>query len=967
MFTIIGLLFIALGALPLVGAIRRRESAGSELAQRRIARGVTVLGGTLLVVALISIYFGIYSELLWFRSLGFADRYWLEIITKALLFAGGALVVFLLMVGFFKWSAGEPKSLLQRWAPWVGATVGALILGGWAVGWWELVLRYLYQAPSQMTDPIFGRSTGYYLFSLPLYREVVSWAFFLLVVLAGGSAVVMASGYGNLSTGQQQFRRLVAESGRLRRVLLTILGLLFLVFAWSNYLKVFELMYSRGGIAAGPGWVDVHVRRIAFYVVVFVYVVLAVASFLAAAREGVLFKLLALKRIDDSGMLQPTPRTAVLPVAVVVIVFFATNIAPWAFQTFYVSPNEITLEEPYIGYNIQFTRQAYDITDSTIQQRDYSVGRRITREVVEQNRETLSNIRLWDPTALLSNLQEQQEIRLYYEFEDVDIDRYTIDGEYTQVMLSLRELEKSQLPESAQTWVSRHLKYTHGYGLVLLSVHDVLAQGRPNLYIRNIPPEVEYRELDLSRPEIYYGERTTDHVYVNTTQQEFNYPSGEKNVYTDYEGSGGVTMGGLLRRIVFASRFDGEKQLFSGYIESGSRILFDRDIQTRVSKGAPFLMFDDDPYPVLTDDGRITFIVDAYTVTPDYPYSEPYEGRRDRYRGANYLRNSVKAVVDAYDGSVVYYVMNSDDILVNTYRRMFPSLFKPFEEMPENLKTHIRYPVDYLTVQAEMYRIYHMTDVQTFYQQEDAWEFATERYREAAQPVEPYYVLVNFPEVDRSEFVLMIPFTPQNKNVMNAWIAGRSDPPNYGKISVFTFPKGVEVLGPRQIEARVDQNSEMSQTLSLWDQEGSQVIRGNMLTIPLFQGEELSMLFVEPVFLQAESAQLPEIKRIVLSDQTQVVWAPEFEASLTALVGTGPRGQAGASGDVAAAQVAAAADAGQPVVSSALRRQVREAVDAFSTYKQQLSAGEFSQAGGTLESLDTTMSQLEDQLGDAPQ
>lgn len=959
MFTILSIIWLALGALPLFLALRRQDQHDPKTVQRRVLRGGLTLAGAIALLALISISFSIYTELLWFRNLGFADRYWLEISAKVLLFFGGAILSFVVFLGFFKWAGKDSQNALQRWAPYVGAAIGALILGGWASGWWELVLRFLYQAPSEVTDPIFGRSVGYYLFTLPLYQEIISWLLFFLLLLAAGSGLVTALGYGDLATGEQQFRRLVAESGRLRRLLLTLLGTAFLVFAWNNYLKVFELMYSRGGIVTGPGWVDVNVRRIAYYVVAATYLAAAGAAFLSVGRERVLYKLLALKKMEESDVVQPTPKTAILPISVVAIIFLATNVAPWAFQTLYVSPNEITLEAPYIAHNIEFTRRAFNIDEEIVDERDYSVGRRISRSVADANEATLDNIRLWDPTALLSNLQQQQEIRLYYEFEDVDIDRYTIDGEYTQVMLSLRELEKSRLPEPAQTWVSRHLKYTHGYGMVLLPVHDILPQGRPNLYIQGIPPETDYESLRITRPEIYYGERTDGHVYVNTTQREFDYPSGAENVYTEYDGTGGVEMGGLLRRFIFASRFDGEQQLFSGYIQQGSRILFDRSIDERVSKGAPFLMFDEDPYPVLTEDGGIKFIVDAYTVTTAYPYSESYDGRRERYRGANYLRNSVKAVVDVYDGDVVYYVMDPDDILINTYRRMFPALFRPFEEMPEYLKDHIRYPVDFLTVQAEVYQVYHMTDVSTFYQREDVWEFATERYREAAQPVEPYYAMVNLPESGANEFVLLIPFTPLNKNVMNAWIAGRSDQPNYGKITVFTFPKGVEVLGPRQIEARIDQNSQMSQTLSLWDQEGSEVIRGNMLSIPLFDEDELYMLFVEPVFLQAESAQLPEIKRVVLADQTQVVWAPQFDAALDTLLSTGPMV---VEEDVV---VAAAAAEGQPVVSSALRSQMQDAVDSFRSYRQALSAGNFAEAGQSLESLDTTMGEIGNTLGGA--
>jgi len=395
-------------------------------------------------------------------------------------------------------------------------------------------------------------------------------------------------------------------------------------------------------------------------------------------------------------------------------------------------------------------------------------------------------------------------------------------------------------------------------------------------------------------------------------------------------------------------------QLFSGYITRDSRIMFDRNIVRRVRKIAPFLQFDSDPYPVLTPDGRIKFIIDAYTVSGNYPYSQRYAGTVPQLRGANYIRNSVKAVVDAYDGTVTFYVVDDSDVMLRTYRNVFPSLFKPLSQMPSALRQHIRYPVDFLTAQAEVYSTYHMTDVQTFYQREDVWEFATERYRDSFEPVSPYYAMVKFPEDDQIEFVLLVPFTPRNKNVMNAWLAGRSDVPNYGKIKVYTFPKGQEVLGPRQIEARVDQNPNMSQLLSLWNQQGSQVIRGNLLTIPLFSQNELDVLFVEPVFLQAEEAKLPEIRRVVLADQQRVVWAPTFDEALSLLEGQ--------QSIESPSPEAVAASAAGPGVSQKVQTLIDQALSAFQGYKEQLAAGNFQAAGQKLDQL----SQLLSQIGNAP-
>jgi hypothetical protein len=623
-----------------------------------------------------------------------------------------------------------------------------------------------------------------------------------------------------------------------------------------------------------------------------------------------------------------------------------------------VSPNEITLESPYIRHNIDYTQRAFALDESNLTQEQFPVGRNITPEVVNDSREMLDNVRLWDPGALRDNLRQQQEIRLYYRFEDVDIDRYRINGDYTQMMLSVRELEKSQLPPSAQTWVSQHLKYTHGYGLVMLPVHEVLEQGGPRLLIRNIPPEVEVEGLQVTRPEIYYGERTTDHVYTNTTQQEFDYPSGEQNVFTDYEGEGGVVMDNFVKRFMYAWKFDGHRQLFSGYFTGDSRILFDRHIVERARKVAPFLLYDEDPYPVLTPDGRIKYIIDAYTASANYPYSERYAGSLGKFGGANYVRNSVKVVVDAYDGSLQFYAVEPDDVILSTYDRVFPNLFTPFEEMPEHLQNHVRYPADYFTVQAEMFRTYNMEDVNAFYQREDVWEFATERYRGGFQAVRPYYIMMEYPDSDRLEFVVMIPFTPKNKNVINAWMAGRSDMPNYGEITTFTMPKGVEVLGPRQIEARIDQDSQMSRTLSLWSQRGSEVIRGNLLTIPLFEEGQLYMLFAEPIFLQAEGAELPEIRRVALADQDQVVWAETFDASLQKLVGR-LRTTAAAAED-APAEAAAAAP-----VAPQMQQLIDDAVSAFDTYKDELADGDFSAAGEALDELNSLLQDITDSVDGA--
>jgi uncharacterized membrane protein (UPF0182 family) len=458
-----------------------------------------------------------------------------------------------------------------------------------------------------------------------------------------------------------------------------------------------------------------------------------------------------------------------------------------------------------------------------------------------------------------------------------------LDGKYSQVMLAVRELLQENIDPRSQNWVSLHLKYTHSFGAVLLPAHDILSQGRPNLLIRGIPPVSFVESIQITQPRIYYGELTDNYVFVNTTELEFDYPIGDQVMYNSYDGKGGVPIGSFLNKLFYALRFDDYRLLISRYFTKDSKILFRRKIIERAQAIMPFLQFDRDPYPVITDDGRIVWILDSYTTSSMFPYSQQYRGMLRDFYGNNYIRNSVKVIVDAYDGTVEPYIIDSSDVIISTYNRVFPKLFKNFNQMPEDLKKHIRYPNDFFTIQAEMYAAYHMVNPETFYQREDLWEFATERYRAEFQIISPYYVMIEFPERDSVEFALIVPFTPRNKNVMNAWMAGRSDVPNYGKLTVYPFPKGVEVLGPRQIEARIDQNTIMSQSITLWGQRGSEVIRGNLLVIPLFHKDSLFVLYVEPIIIQAEAAQLPEIKKIIVADQNQVLWAEQFDQAMELL------------------------------------------------------------------------------------
>lgn len=977
MFTALALIWIALGALPLIGTIRRR---GRPHFTRRIVRSLVVLAADLVILLAVIALTNLAGEYWWFEALGFGERFWTEYTARILLFIAGAIAGLLVFgVGFARLLHDVP---FRRPASIIAGLGGGLVAGLAASSLWQAVLLFVNRAVTDVSDPVFGFTTDFYLFALPLYGAVLSVLTSVLLVY-GVAAFLTRLALRRLNERSRGVARGEGESGesgsgapgggaelqlpgspRLWRQLFLVAAGLIAVAGLQRILDVPRLMFDSTGAVTGVGWLEANVISVTAVVSAVILLVSAILLFAAAVGRSFRRRLLRTRKAG-ANRLALSPRSLVAPALVVAALFVINIVVPSALRSLVLDPNEITLESEYIDYHIDFTRDAYGLGPERVEERRYEVQGDITESVLNANQETLDNVRLWDWRALQDNLSQRQEIRLYYEFHDVDIDRYRFDGRLQQMMLSVRELEISRLAAASQTWVSRHIKYTHGYGLVALPVNQFLPQGRPDLVVQNIPPVSEVPRFEVTRPEIYFGERTDHHVYVNTTQEEFDYPSGDQNVYTTYEGDGGVPIGGLLRRLVYAARFDGYRQLFSGYITGDTRLMFRRNIVDRARAAAPFLRYDEDPYPVLREDGSIVYILDAYSTSFNYPYSQRYMGRVGAFQGINYLRNSVKVVIDAYDGSLEYYIVDPDDPMVRTYARVFPDLFDPMEEMPDDLKDHIRYPSDYLTAQAEIFSTYHMTDYQVFYQREDVWEFATERYRADFQSVDPYYVLLQYPWVGSLEFVLMLPFTPQNKNVINAWMAGQSSFEDYGTITVFTFPKGVEVLGPRQIEARIDQNTEMSRALSLWSQRGSEVIRGNLLTIPLFSEDGIELLYVEPIYLQAVDARLPEIKRVALADQNRVVWAEDFDTAIDRLLGRLPAtpGEVEPEEDDAEAQetgdqAAAAARPGAGEEGVAGPATASRAEELFRRYREQVGDGNFAAAGETLEDLQNILEEL---------
>ncbi|HUU80476.1 MAG TPA: UPF0182 family protein, partial [Acidobacteriota bacterium] len=810
-----------------------------------------LIGFGLLALLILWSIVSIYPDWLWFENLSFSPVFWTMLVSK---FGFGLLVWLLLIIvifvnlyaarrinsgktdtvtfgdegGYFSQLGLSGRALNLLMAALV--LILSLIIASRGSGQWDVVLRYLYQQPFESTDPIFNKDIGFFLFSLPLYI-MVRKGLLLFFVIAGLITIVWYLKDGAVQIIEELARAedkpvsipKIVISPKAKKHLVFLGGIIVLLLAWGYYLKIYGLIYSTQGPAFGASYTDVHVKIWAYRALILVSIGFAVVLFSSVANYRA-------KLVWASG-----------GVWLASIIVFAT-IAPLLVQKLVVKPNELAKESPYIAYNIDYTRRAYNL--NKIKELDFPVGGTLTREDIINNDVTIQNIRIWDERPLLQTYKQIQAIRLYYNFENMDVDRYIINNQYRQVMLAARELVVNQLPPQANTWVNRHLIYTHGYGLASSPVNEVTSEGLPRLFIKDLPPSF-VPGLEVVRPEIYFGEKTEEYVLVKTKAEEFDYPKGDKNVYATYTGKGGVHINSFARRLLFAIEFFDPQILFTTYLSPQSRIMYNRRIQTRVRVLAPFLDYDDDPYLVVSK-GKLYWIQDAYTTSDMYPYSTP--SPRSLYKmGINYIRNSVKVTIDAYTGEVSFYLIDEQDPIAKTYSKIFPDLFKPFKEMPPDLRRHIRYPKDLFNIQVGTYRTYHMEDVQVFYNQEDLWQIPDELYGNNRQAMEPYYIIMKLPEEKKEEFLLMLPFTPSKKDNMIGWLAARSDLPNYGDLLIYKLPKEKLVFGPMQVEARVDQQTEISRELSLWGQKGSRVIRGNLLAIPL--GE--LFIYVEPIYLRA--------------------------------------------------------------------------------------------------------------------
>jgi hypothetical protein len=754
---------------------------------------------------------------------------------------------------------------LFKWLIWGGVLFVGYIVSQWGMGHWLIYIRARHVPTMGIADPLFGRDLGFYLFQLPYTWFLYHLALITIIgCLLTGAFLYLAEG-GVWITPRGP---VMARTARTHLMILG--GVLFLLIAFRFRLAMYDLLLSPRGMVFGAGYTDVHATLPVLWILLALAVLTAAVFFLRAGTKDLRTPLFAIGALIAVGIL-------------------GGSIYPELLQRFVVAPNEMDKERPYIANTIEFTRKAYAL--DRFEERSFSAVEDLTLDDIRQNQATFRNVRLWDHKPLLTTFAQLQEIRTYYDFMHIDNDRYWINGIYRQVSLSPRELNPDNLP--GRNWINEYLTYTHGYGLCLGPVNEFTSEGLPVLFIKDLPP-VSSVSLKVTRPEIYFGEMGSDYCFVKTNAQEFDYPQGDKDVYTSYEGSGGIPVKNFWRRLLFALDFGEKNILFSGDIQPDSRVMIYRQVLDRVRRLTPFIYYDHDPYMVVSDDGALFWMLDGYTMSTRYPYSEPAAD------GENYMRNSVKATVNAYSGEVRFYISDPEDPFIQTYARLFPGVFHPLAEMPKDLRAHIRYPEEYFSIQANMYALFHMTDPRVFYNKEDLWRVAQSAAGGAGTAMTPYYNIMKLAEVGtREEFILMVPFTPARKDNMIAWMAARCDDPNYGKVLVFTFPKQKLIYGPQQIESRIDQDPTISQQLTLWGQGGSKVIRGTLLVTPVLN----SVLYVEPLYLAADTGNaLPQLQRVLVAYSDHVVMEPTLDAALTKIFG----------GTVTTTEAQPAATPGQP-------------------------------------------------------
>ena len=816
---------------------------------------------TLLLLIAFPFFAELYTEWLWFGEVGYQSVFLKSLVAKGVLGLAVFLPAFLVVFGNLRLAVKgpnrpyvvfpgggdlQPLVLEQRHLGWLAIGVSLLLaffIAGIASSQWLVTLQFLEATPFGEPDPIFGWDAAFYIFTLP-FLDFARFALLAVVVLSlvGSTAAYVVSGQLSLEPNGLKI------GPRPRRHLLILASGVFVLLAVGAYLDLPRLLTTPAGIVHGAAYVDVAVRMPVLRILMAVSVLAAGLSVYAAFSS--------------------TNWPVAAAIGGYLVVWIGGGGVAVLLQQLVVTPDEQQKEAPYIVRNIAATRAAFDLAD--VEERQVSGDATLTLEDINNNADTINNVRLWDHEPLLDTFGQIQEIRTYYQFASVDNDRYVVDGEYRQTMVSSRELDSDSLPN--RSWVNERLQYTHGFGVALGPVNQVTAEGLPVLFIQDLPPRSD-TDLSVDQPSIYFGELSNDYVLVNTNTDEFHYPEGDDNISVRYDGTGGVTIGNLFRRLLFSLRLRSYEILVSGQLNADSRVIYHRNISDRLEAIAPFLRYDPDPYLVIAD-GRLFWMRDAYTVTNDYPYSTPVT------RDINYIRNSVKVVIDAYNGTTTFYLAEPDDPLGVTLGKIFPDLLQPLDAMPAALRSHIRYPEGIFALQTAIYSTFHMTNPAVFYNREDQWEVPVIDNEQ----MEPYYTIMRLPGEESAEFIQMLPFTPTGKNNLAAWMVARSDGAQYGKMLVFQFPKQKVVFGPSQIVARINQDQDISPQLTLWNQQGSEVIQGTLLVIPI----EEALLYIRPLYLRASGGRIPELKRVVVAYQNQIVMEETLDGALERLFGRTP-------------------------------------------------------------------------------
>ena len=926
--------------------------------RRRLRRWL--IAALFLLLIVLSRGLSIYLSAAWFGSLGFSAVYWYIFKLKLALFLAFALVTLAILRTAF-WLLERTfatKTMAKRtivvnnqtiqFSPerfvrpiaWILAILFGIFYGLAMKGEWQTFALYFNQVPAALPDPIFNKPLGFYLFSLPVYDLLSGWATTLAFVI-----LCAAIAYSLLAVPQNLLKTARQESARMPWAAISLaLALLLSLVAWSTYLSRFPYLWEDHQNFSGVTFTEAKYLLPALYMVVIALLAAAVIALINAfSKRSLRLLLLALA----------------LPVLVYVI---GVYLVPAYVTSFIVKPNELGRETTYIERNIAWTRRAFGLEQ--VELREFPADSAVEALDLNANRPTLDNIRLWDWHALQDTLKQIQAIRTYYDFPDVDVDRYSVEG-IRQMMVAAREIDVNKLPEASRNWINEKLIYTHGYGITMNTANGFTPEGMPRFIISDMPVQSNSAEIKVTRPEIYFGQETNTDVYVKTRQKEFDFPQGETNTFTSYEGSGGIRIGGRARRMLLAWALgDLSKLPFSDDVNSESRVLIHRNIRELVNGVAPFLIYDNDPYIVVSNEGRLFWMLDAFTESSTYPYSRHHAVGQNN---VNYIRNSVKVVIDAYNGTAHFYVFDNNDPLIATYRATFPTLFEDASRMPADLRAHVRYPETLIRVQGEVYGLYHTQSAKAFFQREDVWNVAQQvglddQNRKQVQPIDPYFVLMQLPgEKVNREFVLILPFTPAGRNNLIGWMAGRCDGDEYGKLLIYNFPKSRLIDGPLQIEARIDQNSQLSSQFTLWNQQGSHVLRGHLLVIPIGK----SLLYVEPIYLKAESSPMPELRLVVLATQDRLGYGQTFDEAMTSIFGdlahpasqqkTEPQKGSPTEGSPKPTASPSPEQSTQP---ASVQQLIDKAVQEFDEYQRLTSQGKLGEAGQKLEQHKRTLEEL---------